>query len=155
MEVKSSLTGQIFGMLMCITGSATLDWPPKDNKNALQVMKLAVWFQYSKASCYAQQVQATRWFIAKKGFWKKKNDSYPETSLLFPEKPQIPATVFHVKCVGWWKNQDEARGALLLNLDRDTGLSHADSSWVQHLSSPQAWMAALVLHSSRHFSSDT
>lgn len=42
MEVKSSLTGQIFGTLMCIAGSATLDWPRKDNKNALQVMKLAI-----------------------------------------------------------------------------------------------------------------
>lgn len=38
MEVKSSLTGLIIG----ITGSATSDWPPKDNKNALQVMKLAI-----------------------------------------------------------------------------------------------------------------
>lgn len=35
MEVKSSLTELIIGILMCITGSATLDWPPKDNKNAL------------------------------------------------------------------------------------------------------------------------
>lgn len=42
MEVKSSLTGLIIGILMCITGSVTLDWPPKDNKNALQVMKLAI-----------------------------------------------------------------------------------------------------------------